>query len=117
MSNILEGVKLVPSFTDEGVSCYRLENENYVNRYYVVSNAGTRKLLFKPEVVGYEVYQCLLDSTTRMMRHFHNKGMISSANILSILRGALNYPLEESCYREDIPVHDISFLSSERVFQ
>lgn len=46
MSNILEGVKLVPSFTDEGVSCYRLENENYVNRYYVVSDAGTRKLLF-----------------------------------------------------------------------
>ena len=117
MSNIIEGVKLVPSFTDEGVSCYRLENENYVNRYYVVSDAGTRKLLFKPEVVGYEVYQCLLDSTTRMMRHFHNKGMISSANILSILRGALNYPLEESCYRENIPVHDISFLSSERVFQ
>lgn len=117
MSNILEGAKLLPSFKDEGVVCYRLENDNYVNRYYVVSDAGTRKLLFQPEVVGYEVYQCLLESTTRMMRHFHNKGMISSANILSILRGALNYPLEESCYRENIPVHDISFLSSERVFQ
>ncbi|MFR5704190.1 MAG: hypothetical protein ACLUD0_21680 [Eubacterium ramulus] len=28
----------------------------------------------------------------------------------------MNYPLEESCYREHIRVHDISFLSSERVF-
>ena len=41
---------------------------------------------------------------------------ITSANILSILRGALNYPLEESCYKEHIRVHDISFMSSERVF-
>jgi hypothetical protein len=41
---------------------------------------------------------------------------VTTANILSILRGALNYPLEESCYREHIRVHDISFLSSERVF-
>ena len=41
---------------------------------------------------------------------------VTAANILSILRGALNYPLEESCYREHIRVHDISFLSSERVF-
>ena len=41
---------------------------------------------------------------------------MTTANILSILRGALNYPLEESCYREHIRVHDISFLSSERVF-
>ena len=42
---------------------------------------------------------------------------MTTANILSILRGALNYPLEESCYREHIRVHDISFLSSERVFE
>ncbi len=41
---------------------------------------------------------------------------VTTANILIYLRGALNYPLEESCYREHIRVHDISFLSSERVF-
>ena len=45
------------------------------------------------------------------------KKKITSANILSILRGALNYPLEESCYKEHIRVHDISFMSSERVFE
>lgn len=117
MLEVLQGVKLVPAFTDGGLACYRLEGEQFVNRYYVVSHEQTRRLLYKPEVVGYEVYTCLLDATTRMMRHFYNKKMISSANILSILRGALNYPLEESCYREGIRVHDISFLSSERVFQ
>lgn len=113
---LLQDVRLVPAFVDGGISCYRLEGDQLVNRYYVVSEAATRRLLFKPEVVGYEVYTCLLDATTRMMRHFYHKKMISSANILSILRGALNYPLEESCYREGIPIHDISFLSSERIF-
>jgi len=116
MAASLDKVRLVPAFRDNGVDCYRLEGENFENRYYIVSEAATRRLLNKPEVVGFEVYTCLLAATTRMMRHFSHKKMISSANILSILRGALNYPLEESCYRENIRVHDISFLSSERIF-
>lgn len=116
MSDIRNGVKLVPSFFDNGIDCYHLEGRNFINRYYVVSDEGTRKLLNTPEVVGYDVYHCLLRSTSRMMKHFRRAGCISSANILSILRGALNYPLEESCYNEGIRVHDISFLSSERVF-
>ena len=52
-----------------------------------------------------------------MLYYFKEQGKVTAANILSILRGALNYPLEESCYREHIRVHDISFLSSERVFK
>lgn len=112
----LNGTQIVPEFSDDGVDCYRLSGGEFENRYYLVSEEGTRKLLNTPEVVGYEVYNCLLKSTSRMMRFFKQKGLISYANILSILRGALNYPLEESCYRESICVHDISFLSSERVF-
>jgi len=116
MSEQLNGVKLVESFSDDGIDCYHLEGRNFINRYYVVSDEGTRNLLNTPEIVGYDVYHCLLRSTSRMMKHFRRAGCISSANILSILRGALNYPLEESCYNEGIRVHDISFLSSERVF-
>ena len=51
-----------------------------------------------------------------MLYYLKEQKKVTTANILSILRGALNYPLEESCYREHIRVHDISFLSSERVF-
>ena len=54
---------------------------------------------------------------TALQRDLKEKKKITSANILSILRGALNYPLEESCYKEHIRVHDISFMSSERVFE
>ena len=109
-------VKLVPEFSEQGVDCYRLAGGNYENEYYVVSEAETRKLLNTPEIVGYEVYHCLIPSTSQMLYYFKEKKKVTTANILSILRGALNYPLEESCYREHIRVHDISFLSSERVF-
>ncbi len=109
-------VKLVSEFSEQGVDCYRLAGGSFLNEYYVVSETETRKLLNTPEVVGYEVYHCLVPSTAQMMYYFKEHGKVTNANILSILRGALNYPLEESCYREHIRVHDISFLSSERVF-
>ncbi|MCD8223830.1 MAG: hypothetical protein LUC99_03105 [Clostridiales bacterium] len=107
---------LAPEFSEQGVDCYRLVGGDYENEYYVVSETETRKLLNKPEVVGYEVYHCLIPATAQMMYYFKEQKKVTTANILSILRGALNYPLEESCYREHIRVHDISFLSSERVF-
>lgn len=110
-------VSLVPEFSEQGVDCYRLEGGSYENEYYVVSEAETRKLLNTPEIVGYEVYHCLIPATAQMMYYFKEQKKVTTANILSILRGALNYPLEESCYREHIRVHDISFLSSERVFE
>ena len=49
-------VELVPEFNEQGVACYKLAGGNYVNEYYVVSEAETRKLLNTPEIVGYEVY-------------------------------------------------------------
>lgn len=110
-------VLLVPEFSDQGVDCYRLQGGDLINEYYVVSEAETRKLMNHPEVVGYEVYKCLINATSQMMYYLKEKKKITSANILSILRGALNYPLEESCYQEHIRVHDISFMSCERVFK
>ena len=114
--NNWNNVVLEPVFNEQGVICYRLEGENYVNEYYVTSEAETRKLLNTPEIVGYDVYNCLIPSTSQMLYYLKEQKKVTTANILSILRGALNYPLEESCYREHIRVHDISFLSSERVF-
>lgn len=116
MINQWDQVALVPEFVDQGVDCYRLEGGNFLNEYYVVSEAETRKLMNHPEIVGYEVYKSLVNATSQMMYFLKEKKRITSANILSILRGALNYPLEESCYREHIRVHDISFMSCERVF-
>ena len=63
-------VKLVPEFNEQGVACYKLAGGNYVNEYYVVSEAETRKLLNTPEIVGYEVYDCLIPSTSQMLYYF-----------------------------------------------
>lgn len=109
-------VRIYKEFNDQGVACYKLHGADFLNEYYIVSEAETRKLMNSPEVVGYEVYKCLLNPTSQMLHYLKEAGRITSANILSILRGALNYPIEESCFREHIRVHDISFLSSERVF-
>ena len=109
-------VKIAPEFSDQGVDCYKLTGGRFQNEYYIISEAESRKLMNRPEVVGYEVYTSLLTATSQMMYYLKDNKRISSANILSILRGALNFPLEESCSREHIRVHSISFLSSERVF-
>lgn len=114
--NNWDNVRLVPEFNEQGVACYRLDGGDYVNEYYITSEAETRKLLNTPEVVGYEVYNCLIPSTCQMLYYLKEQKKVTTANILSILRGALNYPLEEACYKEHIRVHDISFLSSERFF-
>lgn len=84
-------VQIVPEFCDQGVDCYRLEGGHFLNEYYIVSEAETRKLMNHPEVVGYEVYASLVTATSQMMYYLKEKKKITSANILSILRGALNY--------------------------
>lgn len=117
MARDLSEVYIKTEFHDQGVDCYRLTGGNFRNEYYIVSEAETRKLMNHPEVVGYEVYESLVTATSQMLYFLKKQNKISFANILSILRGALNYPLEESCYREHIKIHDISFLSSERVFE
>ena len=99
-----KNARIEHTFFDQGVSCYRLSGLPLKNEYYIVSEAETRKLMNSPEVVGYEVYRCLLNPTCQMLYYLKEQGRITSANILSILRGALNYPIEESCYREHIRV-------------
>ena len=75
-------VMLVPEFNEQGVACYRLDGGNYLNEYYILSEAETRKLLNTPEVVGYEVYNCLIQSTSQMLYYLKEQGKVSTANIL-----------------------------------
>ena len=91
-----DNVVLMPEFDEQDVACYRLEGEDYENEYYVISKAESRKLLNTPEIVGYEVYNCLVSSTSQMLYYLKEQKKVTTANILSILRGALNYPLEEA---------------------
>ena len=43
--NNWKDVTIVPEFDEQGVACYRLEGGDYLNEYYIVSEADPRKLL------------------------------------------------------------------------
>ena len=53
-------------------------------------------------------------STTAALRYFSEKGLADEVDILTILRGGLNYPLEECCYKAGIKVPNMNFISCER---
>ena len=108
----LDDVHIVPEFCDQGVDCYRLEGGS-LSEYYIVSEAGDGGSHEPSEVVGDEAHASLVTATADG-HHLKEQKKITSANILSILRGALNYPLDKAS--KHIRVHDISFMSSERVF-
>ena len=91
----LQGVDLVPEYTHSKAKLYRLDADKLFNKYYIVTSASTRHLLNSPEVVGFENYDRMCNPTKTTLDFFNKKGLITAANILTILRGGLNYPLEE----------------------
>ena len=70
-----------------------------------------------PEVVGYDSYLCMLPATVAALQYLMAQGSCGDVDILTILRGGLNYPVEEACYRSGIRVRDIHFLSCERIIE
>ncbi|MBP3256658.1 MAG: hypothetical protein J6M23_01485 [Bacteroidales bacterium] len=95
---------------------YELLSGQFVNRYFILSNEGTCRLMAFPEVVGFDTYQCMLPPTEAALRHLFPSGG-KEVDILTILRGGLNYPVEEACFRSGIRVSDIHFVSCERIIQ
>ena len=82
-----DNVVLVPEFDEQGVACYRLEGGDYENEYYVISEAESRKLLNTPEIVGYEVYNCLVSSTSQMLYYLKEQKKVTLYSMItSIIR-------------------------------
>lgn len=101
----------------EDTSVYELLSGQFSNRYFIISHAGTRRLMAFPEVVGYDSYLSMLPPTVAALRHLFPQGQGGDVDILTILRGGLNYPLEEACHRNGIRVRDIHFVSCERIIE
>jgi len=70
-----------------------------------------------PEVVGFDSYLSMVSSTGRGLRLLKADLGDCRVNILTILRGGLNYPVEQSCFETGIKVSNISFLSCERIIR
>lgn len=108
-------LKRVPS--EHHASFYRLQTEGLHNEYYIISSEGTRRLMSSPEVVGYESYLAMQSSTTAALRSLFRKQKQEKVDILTILRGGLNYPLEECCYKAGLKVPNMNFISCERTIK
>ena len=117
MSKYLQDASLRHAGLLDDTSIYQLHSRQLSNRYFVLSNDGTRRLMAFPEVVGYDSYLSMLPATVAALRHLFPQGQGGDVDILTILRGGLNYPIEEACYRCGIRVRDIHFLSCERIIE
>ena len=98
-------------------SVYKLEQKGLSNDYFIVSGEGTRKLMAYPEVVGFGSYQSMVPATMAGMQYFVDNGLEGNVNILTILRGGLNYPIEECAFRAGLRVTNMDFLSCERIIE
>ena len=114
MSHIPPGASLQLLGLQNSASIYQLRSVGLQNQYYIVSGEGTRHLMASPEVVGYESYLAMMPATIAFLKHFRELGQIDEADILTILRGGLNYPLEECCYKAGVRVSNMHFISCER---
>lgn len=98
-------------------SVYKLRQEGLENEYLIISGDGTRRLMASPEVVGFGSYQSMVPATMRGMLYLRDNGLASDVNILTILRGGLNYPIEECAFRAGLRVLNMDFLSCERIIE
>ena len=112
----LQGARLQFVGLHYETSLYELHGPQFTNRYYILSGAGTRQLMAFPEVVGFDSYQAMLPATVAALRLLF-PGAGGDVDILTILRGGLNYPVEEACARNGIRVRDIHFVSCERIIE
>ena len=116
MNTPLDGTSLRFAGLQEATSLYEIVTPRLRNRYYLLSGAGSRSLLASPEIVGFPCYTALIDETVAALHHLQNiNGLGGDLDIFTILRGGLNYPLEEAAFRCGIRVRDMHFVSSERI--
>lgn len=116
MSICLQDASLQSVGLLQDTKVYKLLSRQFVNRYFILSYEGTRRLMAFPEVVGFDTYQCMLPPTVAALKHLFPSGG-GDVDILTILRGGLNYPVEEACFQSGIRVSDIHFVSCERIIE
>lgn len=98
-------------------SVYKLDRSGLGNDYLIVSGDGTRRLTSSPEVVGFGSYQSMVPATMSAFQYLVRNGLRENVNILTILRGGLNCPIEECAFRAGLDVANIDFLSCERIIE
>lgn len=109
--------KLLPVSEGINVPFYKLNQPGLTNDYYVASSPVSCELMANPGVVGYTCLQALEPSTTAVLNYMNGDGKLDNPHILTILRGGLNFPLEQGCFNLGITVRSTDFVTCERVIE
>ena len=117
MSTALRNASLQHVGLQQDTNIYELRAPQFSNRYFILSGQGSRRLLASPEVIGFDSYMALLPETAAALRYLFPSGSEGDVDIMTILRGGLNYPLEEACHNVGIRVRDMHFVSCERIIE
>mgnify|MGYP007069868714 CR=1 FL=1 len=117
MSRILQDTSLLAAGSFGDTNIYRLQGGRFRNRYFVLSHPHSRRLLASPETIGYDCCRSLLSPTIDAFSYLQLSDKEGVFDILTILRGGLNYPLEQAAYCSGLTLSDIQFLSCERVIE
>ena len=88
-------LRLVGPYQDTNI--YELHSLQFTNRYFILSHPDSCALMGQPEVVDFMVRRSLLSQTEDAFCFLQDQGLGRNLDILTILRGGLNYPLEEAC--------------------
>ena len=115
MSGTLRSASLRYVGLQQDTSIYELQSAQFANQYFIISGEGSRRLMASPEVVGFDSYRSLLGETVDALRFLFPSG--GDVDIMTILRGGLNYPIEEACFRSGVRVRDMHFVSCERIIE
>ena len=117
MITSLDGISLQPVDLPGSTSLYELHIPKLRSRYYLLSGPGSRELEAFPKVVGFHCYTALLDEMVDSLSYLSSIGLGEDLDLFTILRGGLNYPLEEAASRCGMKVREINFVSCERVIE
>jgi len=117
VSGILSDIKLLKKAARRNTEIFELQSAQFSNRYFIIDNPSARPLLESPEVVGFDTYRAVLEPTADAMGFLFDEGIAPDIDILTILRGGLNYPIEEAASSCGAVVRNMHFLSCERIIE
>ena len=81
----------------------------------VASHPDSAEILVSPEITGISLYRRLKQPTRNILQYVAASCNLRSVCVLNIMRGGLNFPVEESSYDLGLNVKGISFVTTERI--
>ena len=75
MHNYLDKTKLTMVARSEDVTLYKLDTPKLLNKYFITTYEGSRRLLTTPEEVGFQTYLDTMPPTVEALKYFRKKGL------------------------------------------